>query len=137
MLRAGIWPTARQLVVAIKLPGPRPSRLHLRVERNLDGRAQLAHYLAREPYLEVVLPELLHRFDPVADHLHLHGVHIWLAPTALVDNVLSLTAARPTAHLTIAAALARLPSLPLLRPALRHLPPPDPRQLCLGLPHPS
>lgn len=137
MLRAGIWPTARQLVVALQLPQPRPSRLHLRVERNIDGREQLADYLAREQYLEVVIPEPLHRFDPVADHLHLRGVRVWLAPAAVVENIMSLLAVRSTAHVAMAAAIARLPSLPLLRPSLRELPPPDPRQLCLRLPHSS
>lgn len=134
MLRAGIWSTRRQLVVALALSGARPSRLHLRADRTVAGRDQLADYLARERYLEVVLPEPLHRFDPVADHLHLRGIHVWIAPAHLVDQVLSLLALRPTAAVALAAALARLPAVPLLRSALLSAPPPDPRQLCLPIP---
>lgn len=137
MLRAGIWPTSRQLVVALQLPGPRAARLHLRVDRTLDGREQLADYLARESYLEVVLPEPLHRFDAVAEHLHLRGTHIWLVPARLIDDLVALLAVRSSAPVTLAAAIARLPTLPMLRSALRRLPPPDPRQLPLALPRTS
>lgn len=137
MLRAGIWSTRRQLVVALALWVPGRSRLHLRVGRTVDGRQQLADYLAREPYIEVVLPQALHRFDAVADHLHLHGLPVWLAPVPVVDHVLALLDVRPSASCAIAAALARLPTMPLLRSALIPLPPPDPRQLCLALPRSS
>lgn len=137
MIRAGIWPTARTLVVALQLPGPRPSRLHLRVDRTTEGRMQLAEYLARERYLEAVVPEPLHRFDSIAEHLHLHDVHVWLVPGPVVDNVMSLLAVRSTASVTMAAALARLPTLTLLRPTLIALPSHDPRQLRLALPHSS
>lgn len=137
MLRVGIWPTARTLVVALLLPGPRPSRLNLRVERTNEGRIQLAEYLARERYLEAVLPQTLHRFDSIAEHLHMHDVHVWLVPDHVVDNISSILAVRATPSLTMAAALARLPTLSLLRPALLSLPRTDPRQLRLALPHPS
>lgn len=137
MLRAGIWPTSRQLVVALQLPGPRPARLHLRVERTLDGREQLADYLARERYLEVVIPEPLHRFDAVAEHLLLRGVHVWLVPATLIDDILALLAVRSSASVTLAAAIARLPTLPMLRSAMRPLTPPEPRQLRLALPRSS
>lgn len=50
--------------------------------------------------------------------------------------MLSLLALRPTAVVAVAAAFARLPVLTLVRPALRPLPPPDPRQLCLVLASP-
>lgn len=134
MLRAGLWPAARHLVVALQGPGPGRTRLHLRVARTLDGRNQLAAYLARERYLEVVLPEPLHRFDPIAEHLVLHRVRVWLVPGAVLDDLLALLDVRPSAHVTIASALARLPARPLLRGALRELAPPDPRQLCLRIP---
>jgi hypothetical protein len=106
----------------------------MRAPRTLEGREQLAAYLARERYLEVVVPEPLHRFDAVAEHLLLHGVRVWLVPGAVVEDVLALIDAGPTAQVTIAAALARLPARPLLRGALRELAPPDPRQLCLRIP---
>lgn len=134
MLRAGIWPAARHLVVALHLPRPGRSLLHLRVARTLEGRDQLAAYLARERYLEVVVPEPLHRVDAAAEHLLLHGVRVWLVPGAVVEDLLVLIDAGPAAHVTIAAALARLPARPLLRGALRQIPAPDPRQLCLRIP---
>ena len=134
MLRAGIWPAARHLVVALQLPSPGPSRMHLRVTRTVDGRAQLADYLARERYLEVVVPEPLHRFDPVAEHLHLQGVHVWLVPAPVVDDILTLLGVRATAHVTLASTLARAPATSLTRAALRPLPAPDARQLSLVLP---
>jgi hypothetical protein len=134
VLRAGLWPTSRQLVVALQLPGPRETRLHLRVDRTLDGREQLADYLARERYLEVVIPEPLHRFDAIAEHLHLRGVHVWLVPARLLDDIVALLAVRTSASVTLAAAIARLPTLPMLRSALRPLPPLDARQLRLALP---
>lgn len=134
MLRAGIWATARQLVVALQLPTTQPSRMHLRVSRTLQGRAQLADYLGRECYLEVVVPEMLHRFDPIVEHLHLCRVRVWLVPTPLVDDIASLIAVRSTAAATLAAALARLPQIATMRSALRRLPPPDHRQLRLIIP---
>ena len=137
MLRAGIWPTSRQLVIALHLPGPRAARLHLRVDRTPDGRDQLANYLARERYLEVVIPEPLHRFDAVAEHLHLRGVLVWLVPGSLIDDIVALLAVRSSASVTLAAAIARIPTLPMLSPALRRLPPPDTRQLPLALPRSS
>lgn len=131
MLRAGLWSTSRHLVVALQLPAPRPSRLHVRVPRTLEGREHLAAYLAREPYLEVVVPEPLHRFDPVADHLLLHRVRVFIAPCAVLDQLFALLRPGPRAYVTVAAAIARLPTCPRLRLELREL---EPQPRCARLP---
>ena len=133
---AALGATRRQLVAALHQVGDALRRVHLRADRTLRGRADLAEHLAAlRP--AVVLPETLHRFDPIAGHLHAHGLFVCLAPIPLVDAITNLVGVRSSATLTLAAALARTPSIPMLARRLRPLPPPDPRQLCLPLPHSS
>jgi hypothetical protein len=136
-LHLGLWPAARHLHLAMIHPGAHRPHGHLRFERSLQGRIALAEQLAPRTDLVIIVPELLLRFDPIAAHLHGHSSHLWLAPPYLVEHLLRMLAVRPTAHRTLATALARLPTLPLLRPALRPLLSPEPRQLRLPLPHSS
>ncbi len=133
---AALAATRRQLVAALHRGADERRRVHLRADRTLLGRADLAEHLAMLR-AAVVVPEPLHRFDPIAVHLHAHRLFVWLAPVPLVDAIADLVGVRSSATLTLAAALARTPSIPMLARRLRPLPPPDPRQLCLPLPHSS
>ncbi|MAQ18802.1 MAG: hypothetical protein CMN30_28900 [Sandaracinus sp.] len=133
---AALAATRRQLVAALHCGGDTPRRVHLRADRTLHGRGDLAEHLAALA-AAVVIPETLHRFDPVVVHLHAHGLFVWLAPIPIVEAIAHLVGVRSSAPLTLAAALARAPSIPILAHRLRPLPPPDPRQLCLPLPHSS
>jgi len=133
---AALGATRRQLVAALHRGGDVRRRVHLRADRTLRGRGDLGEHLAALR-AAVVLPDALHRFDPIAAHLHAHGLFVWLAPIPLVDAITDLLGVRSSATLTLAAALARTPSIPMLARRLRPLPPPDPRQLCLPIPHSS
>lgn len=133
---AALGATRRQLVAALHQGRDRRRRVHLRADRTLRGRGDLAEHLAALR-AAVVLPEALHRFDPIAAHLHAHGLFVWLAPIPLVDGITDLVGVRSSATLTVAAALARTPSIAIFARRLRPLPPPDPRQLCLPIPHSS
>ena len=136
MIVAALGATRRQLVAALHQGGDVRRRVHLRADRTLRGRADLAEHLATVR-AAVVLPEALHRFDPIAAHLHAQGLFVWLAPSSLVDAIAELVGVRSSATLTLAAALARAPSIAILARQLRPLTSPDPRQLCLPLPHSS
>lgn len=115
---AGIVLARRRLVAAILHPGDRQHRV-LRAVLTDDARAGLAHYLAAAG-AEIVVPEALAQGDPFASVARAAGLRIWIAPDALVAGIARATAITDPARL--AAVMARLPGIPLLRAQLRRAP---------------
>jgi len=125
---AGIWHTPKRLVVAIVEPSRRGRAVTLTVPRTTEGRDALAAHLAIDPYLEVVVPAQLLRFDDIGLHLYRHRIAAWCVPDHLLHGIVALLQVRYTAAPTLARALARLPSTPL-GSGLTIGPVHDPRQL--------
>ena len=80
---------------------------------------------------ELVLPSHLARLSSIPRLALERGVHVWLVPDHLVEAVRIIAGLNKGPPRRTAAALARVPLAPTLRRALRHLSPPDRRQLAL------
>jgi hypothetical protein len=129
----GVWPGRRGLlaVVVDEYGAARPPLL---VSTSCpESRSGLLDHIDGTEGLDwqLVVPDWLARGDLLAQLALAHGTAVWTVPPYLVDTVSLLGRVdRLPAH-RIAAALARLPRIPFLRPALRRLRPPDQRQLSL------
>jgi hypothetical protein len=80
---------------------------------------------------QLVLPQSLARADPIARFALARDIPIWVVPNSVVEAVTTLGRLDLLPAGRIAAALARLPSIPFFRRDLRRLEPPDRRQLDL------
>jgi hypothetical protein len=124
----GLVLAPRRLVAVVLGPGGEARRA-IRAALTDDARYGLVAYLANLG-AEIVAAEALVRGDPVAQRVLGAGLVAWAAPNALVAAI--ARAAAISDPLRIAAMLARLPRVPLLRAQLRRLAAaPEPRQVPL------
>lgn len=125
----GLVLAPRRLVAVVLEPGG-GARRAIRAALTDDARYGLVQYLgAIGP--EVVVADGLRAADPVARRAVEAGLVVWVAPDALVTALAQAAALTDPAR--IAAMLARLPHVPLLRAQVRRLAAPDqdPRQVSL------
>jgi len=121
----GLVLAPRRLVAVVLAPGG-VARRAIRAALTDDARHGLVVYLGSAG-AEIVASEALLRADPVAQHALATGLAAGVAPDALVAAVVRAAAITDPAR--IAAMLARLPRVPLLRAQLRRLAAvSDPRQ---------
>ena len=113
----GLVLAPRSLVAVVLGPGGEARRA-IRAALTDDARYGLATYLGHAG-AEIVASEALVRADPVAQHALAAGLVTWAAPDALVVAIARAAAITDPAR--IAAMLARLPRIPLLRAQLRRL----------------
>lgn len=113
----GLVLAPRRLVAVLVQPGGEARRA-IRAALTDEARYGLLDYLGASG-AQVVAAEALVRGDPVARHALRAGLTVWTAPDALVAAI--ARAAAVTAPARVAAMLARLPSVPLLRAQLRRL----------------
>jgi hypothetical protein len=113
----GLVLAPRRLVAVVLGPGGEARRA-IRAALTDDARHGLVEYLAAAGP-EIVVAEALVRADPVARHALCACLVVWAAPDALVAAVARAAAITDPARL--AAMLARLPRVPLLRIQLRRL----------------
>jgi len=113
----GLVLAPRRLVARVFGPGAEARRA-IRAALTDDARHGLVAYLAAAG-AEIVVAEALVRADPVARHALRAGLVVWAAPDALVAAVARAAAITDPAR--VAAMLARLPRVPLLRTQLRRL----------------
>jgi hypothetical protein len=123
----GLWLARRRLVAAVVAPGGEARRI-IRAALTDDARFGLVEYLAAAG-TELVVAEALARVDLVPSQAARRGLVVWTVSDGLVAALLGVAAIRDPAR--AATLLARLPFIPLLRASLRHLAPPDERQLPL------
>ncbi len=127
-LTCGLVLAPRRLVAVVVGPGGEARRA-IRAALTDDARYGLVAYLAHAG-AEIVAAEALVRANPTAQHALAAGLVTWAAPDALVAAVARAVAITDPAR--IAAMLARLPRIPLLRAQLRRLAPTvEPRQVRL------
>ncbi len=116
-IACGLVLAPRRLVAVVLGPGDEARRA-IRAALSDEARYGLVEYLAAAG-AEIVVSEALVRDDPVARHALCAGLGVWVAPDALVAAV--ARAAAITDPSRLAAMLARLPRVPLLRAQLRRL----------------
>lgn len=109
---------APRRLVAVLLGSGGEARRAIRAALTDEARYGLVAYLTASG-AQVVAAETLVRGDPVACHALRAGLIVWAAPDALVGAVARAAAITDPAR--VAAMLARLPSVPLLRAQLRRL----------------
>jgi len=109
----GLWLARRRLVAAMVGPEGAARRV-IRAALTDDARFGLVEYLAATGTTELVATEALIRVDLLPSQAARRGLVVWTVSDGLV-----------------AALLARLRVIPLLRASLRRLAPPDTRQLPL------
>lgn len=132
-LLCGVWPGRRGLIAVVvdEHGTARPPRL---ISTSLpESRCEVLDHIDSAEGLDwqLVLPDWLAREDLLAQIALAHGTLVWTVPPYLVDTMRLLGRVdRLPAH-RLAAAIARLPRVPFLRPELRRLRPPDRRQLSL------
>jgi hypothetical protein len=125
----GLVLAPRRLVAVVLGPGAGPRRT-LRAALADDARYGLIQHLAAVD-AEVVVAEGLLAADPVAPRAVEAGLVVWIAPGGLVSALAQAAAISDPGRL--AALLARMPRVPLLRAQLRRLATSgrDPRQVQL------
>ncbi len=125
----GLVLAPRRLVAVVLGPGGEARRA-IRAALTNDARYGLVAYLANAG-AEIVAADALVRSDPVAQRALGAGLVAWAAPDALVAAIARAAAITDPAR--IAAMLARLPRVPILRAQLRRLTAPaiEPRQVPL------
>jgi hypothetical protein len=131
--RCGVWPGRRGLIaVVVDEVGVARPPLHLS-SRLPESRCELLDHIDRTegPDWQLVIPDWLAREDLLAQLALAHGIAVWSVPPHVVDLVAVLGHLDKLPAHRVAAALARIPQVPFLRAALRHLRPPDQRQLSL------
>jgi len=121
MTTCGLWHAKRRLVAALIGPGQKAHRL-IRSADTADARFGLLEYLLAAE-IEIVAAESLVRGDLLPQQAARRGLVVWTADDGLVAALLRAAAVRDPAR--AAALLARLPTIPLLRAALRQLAPQD------------
>ncbi len=128
-ITCGLVLASRRLVAVVLGPGG-GARRAIRAALTDDARFGLVQYLAAVG-AEVVAAEGLLAADPVARRATDVGLVVWVAPDGLVSALAQAAAISDPARL--AAILARLSCVPLLRAQLRRLAAPgrDPRQVPL------
>jgi hypothetical protein len=107
----------RRLVSVVVGPGGEARRA-TRAALTDEARYGLTEYLTATG-AEIVVTEALVRGDPIAQRALRGGPVVWMAPDALVAAVACAAAITDPAR--VAAMLARLPGVPLLRGQLRRL----------------
>jgi hypothetical protein len=125
----GLVLAPRRLVAVVLGPGGEARRA-IRAALTDDARFGLVHYLAATG-ADLAVSDSLLVADPVVRRAADAGLVVWLAPASLVSALAQAAAITHPARL--AAILARLHRVPLLRAQLRRLSPPDrdPRQVPL------
>ena len=124
----GLVLAPRRLVAVVLGPGGEARRA-IHAALTDDARYGLVAYLAHAG-AEIVAEEALVRADPIAQHALAAGLAAWAAPNALVAAVARAAAITDAAR--VAAMLARLPRVPLLRSHLHRLAPvSEPQQIPL------
>ncbi len=128
-ITCGLVLAPRRLVAVVLGPGG-AARRTLRAALTDDARCGLVQYLSAVGAELVVADELL-AGDPVARRGVEAALVVWVAPGGLVSAVAQAAAISDPAR--IAAVLARMPRVPLLRAHLRRLATPgrDARQVPL------
>jgi hypothetical protein len=127
-ITCGLVRAPRRLVAVVLQPGG-GARRTIRAALTNDARFGLVHYLAATGAELVVADGLL--ADTVAQRAVEAGLVVWVAPGGLIAALAQAAALTDPARL--AAMLARMPRVPLLRAQLRRPAAPggDPRQVPL------
>ncbi len=116
-ITCGLVLAPRRLVAVVLGPGGE-ARPAIRAALTDDARYGLVEYLTAAG-TELVVTEAFVRGDPLARRALHAGVAVWAAPDALLSAVTRAAAIADPAR--VAAILARLPCVPLLRAQLRRL----------------
>jgi hypothetical protein len=125
----GLCVTPRRLVASLQ-PADRVSNPVCHVARTDDGRHFLLDAIIGSGAELVVAADQM-RKEPVAELARARGVTLWLIPPE-VAFAIRVGAGLHAAPRRLAAIMAQLPSMPLLRPHLKRLRPVvDRRQLAL------
>jgi len=128
-ITCGLVLAPRRLVAVVLMPGGEARRA-IRAALTDDARFGLVQYLAATG-ADLAVSDSLLVADPVVRRAAEAGLVVWLAPASLVSALAQAAAITEPARL--AALVARLPFVPLLRAQLRRLSPHarDPRQVPL------
>lgn len=113
----GLVLAPRCLVAVVLGPGGRARRA-VRAALTDDARYGMVEYLGATG-AEIVITDALARADPIARRAARAGLVVWVAPDALAAAINQ--AAAVTAPARVAAVLARLTTIPILRVQLRRL----------------
>ena len=120
MKTCGLWPGQRYLVAVVADDGrlTEPAR---KVSYTDEARCALVHYIESHHGrgCAFVATTSLARTDPIVRHAAMRGVHIWMAPDPLIDDLRVLAGKANASTAQLALLLARLPLCVLLRPQLR------------------
>jgi len=109
---------AKSCLVAVVLKPGGEAGHAIRAALTDDSRYGLVAYLANAS-AEIVATHVLVRSDPVVQHALAAGLLVWAAPAALASAIERAAAITDPAR--VAAMLARLPRIPLLRTQLHLL----------------
>lgn len=125
--RFGLWPTHRHLV-AVGLDARGSQGRPLWARRSEDARRAMLDFFASLVELEIVVAQSLLDSDlplaVLAAVLRAPTRIVWVAPDPLAEAIAKAAGSARASPARLAAILARLPSIPRLRPELRRLSPP-------------
>jgi len=118
-MTCGIWPAGRRLVAVITEGGG--SERTLVLASSDDARWGLVQLLTRSVCTELVVPETILRADPIVRMAAAEQVPMWSVPRAVIDPIRRAAGISERSPKKIAAVLARLPAIPVLRQQLRRV----------------
>lgn len=132
-LLCGVWAGRRGLVAVLVDDDGAAGRPFVISTASPESRWEVLERIDAAQGLDwqIVLPQWLARHDALAHFALARGIAVWLVPNRLVEAVRTLGRLDRLPANRIAAALARLPRIPLFSSELRRLQPPDRRQLRL------
>jgi hypothetical protein len=119
MSACGVWRTPRRLVAVVVNGDGAEASAPVTVPLTEDARWGFAVWLQSKGVVDVVTSDELARSDPIAETALRHGIHVWLAPAAIVEGVRQIAGLTQRPARYTAALLARWRSAPTLRPYLR------------------
>jgi hypothetical protein len=117
-LRVGRETLRKWMAAAVRAPAGGEARRLVRAALTDDARYGLVEYLSATG-AEIVVTDALARADPVVRRAARASLVVWVAPDALMAAI--TRAAAISAPARVAAVLARLPAVPLLRVQLHRL----------------
>ena len=118
-MTCGIWPAGRRLVAVIVDRGGTERTLVLAASD--DARWGLVQLLAQNLCTELVVADAVLRADPIVRMAAAEHVAMWSAPRAVIDPIRRAAGISDRSPKKIAAMLARLPAIPVLRQQLQRV----------------